>query len=181
MRTRLRPVHSAEKIKSLYNEQYYHTRWNDHKVRTEVTIAIINILTPYITSAADLSAGDGFIINSLNIQNRILGDIVPQWEHCGPIEETIHKIPHVDLFILSETLEHLDDPDDILRLIRDKATYLLLSTPLGETEDINEEHYWGWDKDGILEMVTAAGFAPSVYNELYFLDSIYNFQIWLLK
>jgi hypothetical protein len=110
----------------------------------------------------------------------IYGDLVHDVKNhlVGPIEETVFKLEPVDLFVCSETLEHLDDPDRVLALIRKRTKYLLISTPIGEYHTENPEHYWGWDVDGVRAMVDKAGFKPLVINELYLPGRYYDFQIW---
>lgn len=131
---------------------------------------------------ADLSCGDATIAKSLNMEDDViyLGDYGLGYEFQGPLEKTINEIPDVDLYICSETIEHLDDPDLALRMIRDKTKYLVLSTPNGEDHDGNPEHYWGWNQDDVYDMLTSAGFEPVIYQELNFFEphNIYNYQIW---
>lgn len=99
---------------------------------------------------------------------------------CGKIEETIHNIDPVDLFILSETLEHLEDPDSILALMYQKADAIFISTPLDEEPGANNEHYWSWGKEDIQLMLHSAGFHKTVmYSELDFRVS--RFQLWLVE
>ena len=113
----------------------------------------------------------------------MLGDFAPGYQIRGPIEETIERIPSVDMFVCSETLEHVNDPDAVLRQIRRKADMLLLSTPIGETAPSNNiQHYWGWDRPAIQDMLDKAGFKTvQVYTELVFPGSVYDFQIWAVS
>lgn len=179
MRKRLR---ETPELHSLYTEQYNHTRWKDHKVRVHSTIA----LAPWFTDArsgADLSCGDGAILKGisdlLGFEKTYFGDFVEGYQFHGPIEETIRSLPYVDMFILSETLEHLDDPDDVLRRIRKACKYLILTTPDGEWTDANPEHVWGWDTDEVRKILTNAGFVPEVYQSLSFPSfGYYTFQMW---
>jgi 2-polyprenyl-3-methyl-5-hydroxy-6-metoxy-1,4-benzoquinol methylase len=134
-------------------------------------------------TAADLSAGDASIINALDLRERHIGDYAPSYQYNGPIETTIHQIPDVDLFICSETLEHLDNPDSVLLDIRNKTKWLFVSTPMGETSDENPEHYWGWDDKGVREMLESAGFETVVLSTLEFRspEYKYKYQMWVAK
>lgn len=178
MRKRLRDLPD---LTQTYPALYDHTRWSDHIVRVGVTVSVATWFRDAITGA-DLSCGDGAILNAvadrLDMERLYLGDFVPGYEFQGPIEETIKQIPNVDLFILSETIEHLEDPDSILRQIREKTKYLVLSTPDGEWADSNPEHVWGWDNAEIRSMLESAGFTIDIYNSLKFPDGYYTFQIW---
>ncbi len=170
MRTRLRPAYSEAELRALYDKPHSHRHWPDHRLRVQETIKLINELIPADQlegqglRVADLSCGDATIVSQIPASERYLGDIAPgpgivAW---GPIERTIRKIPHVDLFICCETLEHLDDPVQTLADIRLKADALVMSTPIGETEASNPEHYWGWDVQGIEELLDATAWTPVI-------------------
>jgi hypothetical protein len=178
---RIRPKWSDEELEKIYDHQYDHTNWWDHVARVNHTIRIGNILPTFIdglNTVADLSAGDAAIINSINIPNKIIGDYVEGFEYTGKIEDTINKIPKVDLFISSETLEHVDDPLAVLKSIRSKTKWLLLSTPQDNWDDINPEHYWRWDKEGVQELLEKAGFEPVYFESI---PISYTHQIWICK
>lgn len=179
MRIRLR---ETADFNALYTNIYDHTRWNDHKVRVRVTAGMAAWFSN-INTVADLSCGDAAIVQFISqitpLERTYLGDYVSGYEFTGPIEQTIDQIPHVDLFVLSETLEHLHDPDLVLKKIREKTTYLILSTPDGETGTDNPEHLWGWDTQEIESMLRFAGFTPNCFVSLSFpINPYYTFQIW---
>lgn len=181
MRKRLRDKYSDEELKNIYKEPHRHILWQDHVIRVEKTIDIINKNCGGIESCADLSAGDAHIINSINCKDKFIGDYAPKYDLVGPIEETIHKIPNVDLFICSETLEHLDDPDKVLCEIRNKSKMLVVTTPEGKFDDENPEHYWAWDSGSLKEMLIAAGFDPFFYEKIELSQYYYDFQVWVCK
>src|SRR5207253_9358794 len=91
-----------------------------------------------------------------------LGDIAPGYDHCGPIEETIDHLrwDKADLFILSETLEHLNDPDRVLRQIRNRTDMLKLSTPVVEDNDYNPQPVWGWSSAYVLQPMETGSITP---------------------
>jgi hypothetical protein len=173
----------------IYSEPYDHTRWDDHVVRVRTTIAFGTLLARSLDGCAsitDLSCGDGAIAAGIADELAFdgtpptvtLGDYVPGWSLCGPIEETIGKIDPCDLFILSETLEHLDDPDAMLAAIRPRARALLLSTPAGERDTGNPQHYWGWDVEDVAAMLRATGWAPTMTTGIGSPGDYYHFQVW---
>lgn len=166
--------------KDLYKVPYDHTKWVDHKVRIEDAKACFPLLTP-AESCADLSAGDGALIDSFPAYFKYKGDICPGYDICGPIEETIHTIPKVDCFILTETLEHVEAPGLLLNHLREKTSRLLLSTPLNEPENFNHEHLWVWDNEGIEEMLRTVGFVPVLYKETSFIGVFCSvrYQTWV--
>lgn len=171
MRVRLRPAYSQDELDKIYETPHRHDLWPDHRLRVTETIRLANDLgglTEFPARVADLSCGDATIARRVRIRTAvdmriILGDYAPGWEITGPIEKTIHRLEPVDLFICSETIEHLDDPDYVLRAIRHKASRLVLSTPLGETSDRNPEHYWGWDEAGVFSMLMDCGWEPVLH------------------
>jgi hypothetical protein len=181
-RARLRGPHNESELQRLYRSPHSHLGFHDHLLRVQATIAVAKWLGP-VESAADLSAGDATIINSLEVNQRYIGDLASGYEISGPIEETIELIPEVDLFICSETLEHVDNPESVLSSIHKKAKHLILTTPDGEVGNKNQEHYWGWDSDCIKEMIIEAGFEPMCLSliKLQEYGYAYDYQIWLAK
>lgn len=181
MRVRLREKYSDGELARIYAKPHQHSHWTDHIIRVQASIGLLKGFK--FGTAADLSAGDASIINALDLKERHIGDYAPGYQYTGPIEATILQIPKVDLFICSETLEHLDDPDGVLLDIRNKARWLFVSTPLGEADNKNPEHYWGWDTKGVREMLERAGFQVQALSTLNFFseDYVYDYQMWVAK
>lgn len=169
MRKQLRDFYSDEQLKAVYNKSYRHDQWEDHKQRVQLTSFLAWKLAGRVkaVSGADLSAGDGTILRSLSLPQMIFGDWRPcyaqpsgeDWRYADIEEEsTWADMCNVDIFICTETLEHVRDPDLLLRRIRAHSASLILSTPTDEDNSINPEHYWGWGVDDIREMLETAGF-----------------------
>lgn len=181
-RRRLRPAYTPAQLAEIYAHPHDHSRWEDHRIRVGVTTEVCRWFTRRgdVHTVADLSCGDGAIARALDAERLILGDYAPGYDHTGPIETTIEQIPPVDLYICSETLEHLDDPQTVLERIRPKTKYLVVSTPVDRFDDANPEHYWAWDKTGVDEMLTTAGFHVEVYCPLDLRPAgyYYCFGIW---
>ena len=179
---RLRPKYSDEELKKIYAKPHAHSEWPDHRARVRSTIAVAQWFEG-VRSVADLSAGDAAIIDALDIHAKYIGDFAPRYEFTGPIEKTIDLIPKVELFICSETIEHLDEPLEALKKIRAKTQFLVLSTPDGENNQGNPEHYWGWTADDMRALLIEAGFQPVIFQSLKFDDPalIYDYQIWGCK
>jgi hypothetical protein len=186
MRRRLRPTPTAEELAQLYAVPHDHRRWEDHLFRVDVTSALAHHMLPPGGTVADLSCGNALIARRLEASHGarlVLGDYAPGYEHHGPIEQTIDDIEPVDLFICSETIEHLDDPDAVLAKIRRKTSRLVLSTPDGEDDDDNPEHVWGFDSEAVEKMLREAGFIPDVHTtvDLRPAGGVYAFQIWACR
>jgi hypothetical protein len=58
-------------------------------------------------------------------------------------------------FICSETIEHLDNPEaTLLKIKRKKTRSLIVDNSLGSIiNDGNPQHYWGWDRIGVRELL----------------------------
>jgi hypothetical protein len=181
-RRRLRPVHSENALKAIYARPHDHRKWRDHHLRVSLTTEIAHWMADGpIRSAADLSCGNGAIVDALDVSGSTYkGDFAPGHPLTGHLEETLPQIPRVDLFVLSETLEHLDNPDRVLEMVREKADTLVLSTPVDCWDDSNEEHYWAWSREAVEEMLREAGWEPEVYAtcDLRPKLSPYCFGIW---
>jgi len=181
MRKRLRPAHSPDKLANLYQVPHNHNDFPDHieRVNATITLARKHVVA---RTGADLSCGNGAILSDLDLEERHFGDLAGQWPYEGPIETTIGLIPSVDVFVCCETLEHLDDPDAVLKAIRGKTTWLVLSTPVDAWNDTNEEHYWAWSSTDVDQMLTDAGFDVVAYERLSLSASyLYDFGVWVAK
>ena len=164
----------------MYSEPYDSTKWPDHVLRVQYTAKLLKEMDP--ESVADLSCGDGEIVRQSGVTCPVtLGDYKGDWFFKGPIEETIRQISPVDVFVLSETLEHVERPGELLNSIRNKADRLLLTTPHGEDNDQNPQHYWGWDMEGIAALLNQSDWSTSL-TELWQAfpggNNYYTFQIW---
>lgn len=180
---------SQEELARLYATPHQHAQWVDHRIRVDVSAVLAAHVLQGPGVIVDLSCGDAAIAKRLGNYypgcRLILGDYAPGYEQQGPIEETLAAVglEQADLWILSETLEHLDDPDAVLRDIRLRTRRLLLSTPEDEADDSNLEHLWSWSAEDIEAMLEKAGFKPLLYNGLDLRPAgfVYRFGIWLCE
>ena len=182
-RVRLRPAYSQAELAEIYAYPWaFPGAMQDHRLRINTTIAVGRWFGQ-LDSVADLSCGDGEIALGLGAACHYLGDFAHGYPFQGPIEETIQQVPDADLFVCSETLEHVDDPDAVLRAIRPKCRYLLASTPIGEwNPEHNPEHYWGWTLEAFGMMLEEADFRKVVLVTLWTPPPyLYDYQIWLCE
>ena len=181
-RARLRPAHSPTELAEVYATPHDHREFRDHHLRVAATIEVARWMADDegVVRAADLSCGNGVILRSLGVPHPYFGDLADGHHFTGPIEETIQQIPDVDLYVCSETIEHLDDPDTVLKAIRSKTRLLVLSTPVDAWDDDNLEHYWAWSRGDVEEMLTAAGFEVVTYvaADMRPAGYPYRFGIW---
>src|SRR5574339_73268 len=122
-----------------------------------------------VRTMADLSCGDARIPKRLAEYHEAaltLGDFAPGYDLQGTIDQTVEQIEYVDLFVCTNTIEHLDNPDRDLMLIRPKCREMLLSCPIEEWPEngaVDEGHYWAWDRAAVEDMLSRAGFQVSAY------------------
>jgi hypothetical protein len=193
MRRRLFPPTSVD-----YTRLYRcNMSMTDHVYRTMVTGAVLASMKP--TTLLDPACGDGTVIQAaynlhkfdkaslsdLSVVNINRLDVnFPYSAQVDNLMDAIAKTDPVDVIVLTEILEHLEDPDEVLRLARTKAKRVLVSSPLEEPEHSNNhEHLWSFDREGYAEMLMDAGWTPFGYTEIGFTDPrlYYKFQIWVAE
>lgn len=158
-------------LAEMYPEPHDHRRFGlGHFLRVELTVVLAAAMKQHFdwVSVADLSCGNGEIAKRItaDTDTPTLGDFAPGYSICGPIEDTLPTIAEHDLYICSETIEHLDDPLSVLTAIRSKAKGLILSTPIECWNDDNDEHLWAWDREGIEYLLIQAGWDIYVHQQL---------------
>ena len=178
---RLRPYPTPAELGELYAVPNDATRWPEHRLRTELTVALARSYAGRRPcTVVDLAAGNGHAAAEVaGAGGRLyLGDyagvelaavyasaygveVLGAWR--GPLEETLELVPDdaADVMLLGEILEHVDDPAAVLRRATVKARRLVLSTPLDEPAGVNPEHLWRWDAAGIRELLEAAAWRPT--------------------
>lgn len=187
----------AEGDQSVYHPEW----WPDHLLRVPSTAAAVSWFEP--ETIGDPACGDASVVltaDRLNgIRHAYLGDRSgPQVEDLarreveeawpfpttlsqGLMVDTMLGWPQLDLMVLTECLEHVEDPDAVLRMAAARAKHLVASSPLGETfGDNNPFHVWAWDEAGYRKMIEDAGWRVVSLTTLSFTDParIYRFGIW---
>src|SRR5262249_40287079 len=148
-----------------------------HKERTQMVAAALHLLVEYepeIQTLLDLGCGDGSLLDLLadlpvvscgmtagiadGIQARNRGHEVIIGDFLSEV------IPPADVIVMTEVLEHLIDPHELLTRL--PAKFLLLSSPSAETDEWHYEHHaWAWDMDGYRAMIESAGWEVLAHAE----------------
>lgn len=169
--------------------------WPDHRARTLVTAALIAWLRP--DSVLDPACGDASIVIAADrvfpIHRAYVADIsqpnVDRISHsaslravCADISTAMDEFPKADVIVLTEILEHLPDPDRILSFAKEKARYLIASSPEMRPGQVdgNPEHLWQFDREGYRRLLTDAGWEVVQYTHLSF-TSEYDFGVWVCR
>jgi hypothetical protein len=163
---KLRKFYTVKELQEIYAAPHDHEIYGrGHGIRVNTTIQLAKDMAyqAKATSVADLSCGNGKIAKALGVEKIILGDYAKGHEYSGPLEVNLRKIENVDLYVCSETIEHVEDPSSVLNLIRKKSQTLVLSTPIHAWHDTNEEHYWAWDRQGVEMLLKNAGWSLDVF------------------
>lgn len=197
MRVRLR-----QKVTAAYDGVRDNFVWTDHVLRLLVTAGAVAWLKP--GTICDPACGDASILvrawQLWPFQRAFLGDLskaqidllarsplpFPAEFYPGShAQETLDNLEQpVDVVVLTEILEHVEDPDAVLRSAREAGKALVVSSPIDETFSVgNHEHLWAWDKAGYREMLEATGWSPVAYTEIGFPAPgfPYQYQIWTCR
>jgi SAM-dependent methyltransferase len=70
------------------------------------------------------------------------------------------------LVIMTECLEHFEDPHAMVNKVAEKAHYIVISSPNGETPEAHYElHTWGWSWPAYEKLLTRSGFKITRHEE----------------
>jgi len=119
-------------------------------------------------SVVDLGCGDGGLLKLLNGMDCWGYDFTPAnivgAEERGVDAKLIdvfntRDVPRWgDLAVMTEVLEHLADPHDVLEWVSENVRYVLVSSPWGESPDTGQGtdpcHIWAWDWTGYHELLS---------------------------
>lgn len=176
--------------------------WPDSVFRLNVTAGVIAFVAP--KSVADMGCGDGSVLAAAHrlspIEMAIMADIsVPTMDRLDvPFPHialrldarlAITQVPRVDMVVMTEILEHVEDPDALLRSAATKAKFLVASSPNLEPQGYtNPEHVWEWDTAAFSAMLADAGWGPMALAllDLPFVRTDLNHvptqtQVWLAR
>ena len=102
-----------------------------------------------------------------------------EWIGCNIDEEELNLNKKFDLIISADNIEHLENPDRLLRAIKQHShnnTIILISTPDGNTtlkqqngQPANIQHKQEWNRDEFSKYLLNSGF--NIINSNYYVES----------
>lgn len=181
-----------------YSNHPYSAFQEDHRYRILVTAGLIAARQD-VKTIFDPAVGDGAVLKTAHALRRFnmayVGDVSPHnidgvsfpfpaAGMIGDVVVTLNNLPEqVDMVVMTELLEHLDDPDLALVEARRHSRLLIASSPFVHEGDLDEnpEHLWQFDKEGYRRMLEDAGWETIIFNHLAFKNFPYEFQIWVAQ
>lgn len=187
------------------------SEWPDHRLRTFVTASAIAWLEPQslidpacgdgsiVLESQELRRCLTVALNDVSPPNmvRVKAEIdsrFPDPDYVWLISSTDAAfslgadyrqsldIETFDVVVLTEILEHVADPDALLRLAAMRGNYLIASSPEMRPGQIdhNPEHVWMFDGAGYEQMLNEAGWKVLQKTHLTF-RSEYDFGIYVAE
>lgn len=140
-----------------------------------------------LKSVVDLGCGDGGLL-------QVLGGMadIPMWGYdlmqtnieYGRATRGVgieyldfvhsHEVVWGDLCVITECLEHLQDPHALVRRIGRHCKYIVASSPAWETPESHDAcHAWAWDLEGYEDLLRQGGFRVTYH----IVTDGYGFQV----
>lgn len=183
-----------------YVKHYRPIRWDSAWIeRPRLWTSAVALALREPNTVCDPACGDATVVMQAHkispIQHAILGDLSPTTlheivprdlpfsneRHVSDVYVTVGNLDQVDAIVLTEIIEHLEDPDALLRLAATKASWLVASSPIvPDGNDHTEQHLWAFDVEGYREMLVESGWTPKVWMTANCEDHPYasGFQVW---
>lgn len=166
-----------------------------HQPRMEAVadLAFRTIRDLDLGTVCDLGAGDGGMLGLVGYRCPER-QAVKLWGYdlmevnCEYAQKTRHEdvryrdfveepIEWADLTIITECLEHLENPHGMVRRIGRNSKAIIASSPAKETSESHDAcHAWVWDTDGYASLIEQGGFQVADH---FTIEGDYDFQIIL--
>lgn len=152
--------------------------WEQPVHRTRLETALRFVLEAHVRSVIDLGCGDGGLVAQFKAAGLdVRGyDFQPSniagWKERGILDCTypldfVHNwtsVPYADAYVITECLEHLADPHEMVRRIFARGAVIVASSPHTEHQHSHDEcHAWAWDMAGYRAMIEDAGFVITAH------------------
>ena len=185
-----------------YEANFRDHPWNANWIeRPRLLTSAMAVALNQPDSICDPACGDGSVIIQANllrpIRRAIFGDISANTIRTIlprnlPFEEvevrvqdafkTLGELDYVDCIVLTEILEHIENPDELLALALEKSRWLVASSPIVPegVADHTTQHLWSFDMAGYRKMIEDAGWKPRAWFTANCEDHPYasGFQVW---
>jgi 2-polyprenyl-3-methyl-5-hydroxy-6-metoxy-1,4-benzoquinol methylase len=150
-------------------EAAHHLDQKSHRPRMQAALDfVLDALSFGALTAVDLGCGDGGMLSLLKEKNiKSWGyDFTPaNIEYATKIRQVDARltnfnqdqIEYGDIAILTEVLEHLENPHSIIKNLPSK--YLIASSPYNENDkNYTPYHIWAWDEEGYQNLIQSNGY-----------------------
>lgn len=150
-------------------ESAHHLEEDHHRDRLLAAFDMVNVAIKMGgKTVVDLGCGDGGLLQLLK-ENNIKSwgyDLMPK-----NIDYSVNvrgvdarytdfkndEIEYADIAVMTEVLEHLEDPHGTVKNIPSK--FLIASSPYNETDQHHYEfHLWAWDNQGYKDLIVQGGY-----------------------
>lgn len=135
--------------------------------------------TEKIVKIIDLGCGDGGLLSLMKADDTVVGgfDFQPSnivgWAERGVnawaknFVDEWDDVDEADIYTITECLEHLADPHDMVRRVNARGAQIVASSPWTEHAGSHDEcHAWAWDHDGYAKLITDAGFDVAAHEHV---------------
>lgn len=157
-------------------ERAPHLEQSWHRPRLEKAAEFVRLVTDRQPvsdrTVSDLGCGDGGLLSLLAGPGEITAwgyDFAPA-NMAGWAERNVAALA-LDVFgadwplvrlgtvtVMTEVLEHLEDPHGVLARVHGPSRFLVCSSPWNENQNSHcAEHAWAWDLEGYADMIQRAG------------------------
>lgn len=157
----------------------HHSEEPHHKDRMKLAADLV--LSTYPETVMDLGAGDGGMLRIIDKflpkSNKWGYDFTPDCVASAQKHNTrvfplnfIQEpqwIKWAECTIITEVLEHLEDPHGWVQHMSQNTTWVVASSPATETAQSHDEcHAWVWDMDGYRALFENNGFDVEVHEQV---------------
>lgn len=150
-------------------ERAPHLEEANHRDRLLRTAEIVKeLLEDHCDSVVDIGCGDGGLLSLLGDTHAWGYDLSPAAVQAARevrgvdarlLDLINQPVQWADITVITEVLEHLEDPHSFVRRIAENSKVVVASSPVYETGEYHYEfHTWAWDWDGYHNLIARAGF-----------------------
>lgn len=155
-----------------HRERAPHLEQPHHRPRLEKAAEFVRLAAADVEepTVSDLGCGDGGLLSLIRDLDSWGYDFAPANE-AGWAERGVLAWPRDvfgadrdrvflgDITVVTEVLEHLADPHDVVRWIGKHSRCIVASSPWGERPGSHDEcHAWAWNREGYSALIQSGGY-----------------------